>query len=395
MLGTSRARCAYWHVTSTSPEPLVLMDIGHAQKLFHLEGRVDRVDLILKDPEDFVQRYKEGFRIASMQQKEQVYKGMLQAFRLNLEALSLIALFVGVFLIYNTTMFAVVSRRKDAGILRSLGASRSEVAAAFLTEILIFGFLGGLLGGCLGFLLSRFLTGLVGQTISDLYFFLRPSPLPWSWSIVGIGAFLGCSASLLGSIFPLLELVRLDPVKTLQGRTAAKKRSKGVHRTTVAGLGILLLTVLLLLLSPLHVYVGFAAAFSFLFALSLLTGFTIAHTGRLFTRLLTLIAGLPGKIAAGNIRRNLSRTAVAVAAFMVALAMTVGLGSMIGSFRHSLIWWMDTQLRADIYIGSTSEGFEVPEGLYEELKQMPGVGGIDAYRNVHVQYQGKPATIVA
>jgi putative ABC transport system permease protein len=371
------------------------MDIGHAQKLFHLEGRVDRVDLILKDPEDFVQRYKEGFRIASMQQKEQVYKGMLQAFRLNLEALSLIALFVGVFLIYNTTMFAVVSRRKDAGILRSLGASRSEVAAAFLTEILIFGFLGGLLGGCLGFLLSRFLTGLVGQTISDLYFFLRPSPLPWSWSIVGIGAFLGCSASLLGSIFPLLELVRLDPVKTLQGRTAAKKRSKGVHRTTVAGLGILLLTVLLLLLSPLHVYVGFAAAFSFLFALSLLTGFTIAHTGRLFTRLLTLIAGLPGKIAAGNIRRNLSRTAVAVAAFMVALAMTVGLGSMIGSFRHSLIWWMDTQLRADIYIGSTSEGFEVPEGLYEELKQMPGVGGIDAYRNVHVQYQGKPATIVA
>ncbi len=381
--------------TSASPEPLMLMDIGHAQRLFHLEGRIDRIDLILKDPQAFVQRHQEGFRIASMQQKEHVYKGMLQAFRLNLEALSLIALFVGVFLIYNTTMFAVVSRRKDAGILRSLGAARSEVAAAFLIEILIFGFLGGVLGGCLGFLLSRFLTGLVGQTISDLYFFLRPSPLPWSWSIIGTGALLGCSASILGSIFPLLELVRLDPVKTLQGRTAVKQRPRGIHRTTLAGLGMLLLTVLLLLLSSLHVYVGFAAAFSFLFALSLLTGSVITHTGRLLSRLLTLIAGLPGKIAAGNIRRNLSRTAVAVAAFMVALAMTVGLGSMIGSFRHSLIWWMDTQLRADVYIGSTSEGFEVPEGLYEELRAMPGVGGVDPYRNVQVQYQGKPATIAA
>jgi putative ABC transport system permease protein len=381
--------------TSASPEPLSLMDIGHAQKLFRLEGRIDRVDLILNDPEGFAGRWHEGFRIASMQEKEQVYKGMLQAFRLNLEALSLIALFVGVFLIYNTTMFAVVSRRKDAGILRSLGASRGEVAAAFLIEILIFGFLGGALGGCLGFLLSRFLTGLVGQTISDLYFFLRPAPLPWSWSIVAVGTLLGCSASLLGSIFPLLELVRLDPVTTLQGRTAAKKRSKGLHRTTVAGLGMLLLTVLLLLLSPLHVYVGFAAAFSFLFSFSLLTGSVIILTGRFFSRLLTFVAGVPGRIAAGNIRRNLSRTAVAVAAFMVALAMTVGLGSMIGSFRHSLIWWMNTQILADVYVGSTSEGFEVPEGLYEELKQIPGVGGADAYRNVHIQYRGKPAVIVS
>ena len=57
---------------------------------------------------------------------------MLRAFRLNLQALSLLALFVGVFLVYNTAMFAVVSRRRDAGILRSLGASRREIIFAFL-----------------------------------------------------------------------------------------------------------------------------------------------------------------------------------------------------------------------------------------------------------------------
>ncbi len=109
---------------SPSPEPLIIVDIGHAQRLFNLQGRVDRIDLVLKDESSFLSRYRNGYRIQSIRQKEQMYEAMLEAFRLNLEALSLIALFVGVFLIYNTTMFTVVSRRRDAGILRSLGASR-------------------------------------------------------------------------------------------------------------------------------------------------------------------------------------------------------------------------------------------------------------------------------
>ncbi len=132
---------------SPSPEPLIVMDIGHAQDLFGLRGQVDRVDLILGDEASFLSRHGRGFRVQSKQQKEQVYEGMLRAFRLNLEALSLIALFVGVFLVYNTTMFTVASRRKDAAILMSLGASRREIASAFLTEILIFGVTGGLVGG--------------------------------------------------------------------------------------------------------------------------------------------------------------------------------------------------------------------------------------------------------
>src|SRR5208337_4006386 len=112
-------------------------------------------DLVLGDESDFLVRHRQGFRVQSVRQKELMYEGMLDAFRLNLQALSLIALFVGVFLIYNTTMFTVVSRRRDAGILRSLGASRTEVVMAFLSEVLVFGLVGGLLGGLFGYVLSR------------------------------------------------------------------------------------------------------------------------------------------------------------------------------------------------------------------------------------------------
>jgi putative ABC transport system permease protein len=71
---------------------------------------------------------------------------------------------------------------------------------------------------------------------------------------------------------------------------------------------------------------------------------------------------------------------------MVALSMLVGLGSMIGSFRSSVQWWMNSQLSADLYIAPSAD-IEVPEAFYEEIKQIKGIGGIDTYRNVPFLYQ--------
>jgi putative ABC transport system permease protein len=161
-----------------SGEPLILMDIGHAQKLLELPGKIDHVDLILSDENGFASRWQEGYRIQSKRQRQETFGAMVGAFRLNLEALSLMALFVSVFLIYNTAMFAVVSRRRDAGVLRSLGASRGEVARAFLTEITLFGILGGLLGSVFGYLLSRALTDIIGGTISSSTSSSGPRPCP-------------------------------------------------------------------------------------------------------------------------------------------------------------------------------------------------------------------------
>ncbi len=90
----------------------------------------------------------------------------------------------------------------------------------------------------------------------------------------------------------------------------------------------------------------------------------------------------------------MGRTSVAVAAFMIALSMSIGLGSMIDSFRQSLIWWMNSQLRGELYI-STKGDVNVPEALYEELKRIPGIGGIDVFRNVQITFRGKPASITS
>ncbi len=386
------------HVKGSFPnpsgEPLTLMDIGHAQKLYQLHGRVDRVDLILSDEIGFSSRWSKGFIIQSARQRRETFSGMLQAFRLNLEALSLLALFVGVFLIYNTAMFAVVSRRRDTGILRSLGARRSEILVAFLSEILILGILGGALGGLIGYFMTRFLTLLIGNSISNLYFFLRPEPVAWSSWIVMIGITLGCGASLFGGIPPLLELIRTDPVKALSGRVASRESARKAKKAALAGVFLLGVSLVLFLLPGTHVYVGFAGVFGFVLGVSLLTGVLLVALYRPLKKILQGLGGLPGKVAAGNIRQNLGRTGVAIAAFMISLSMSIGLGGMIGSFRQSLIWWMGTQIRGDLYIGKILEA-EVPEDFYEELRKIKGLGGVHPYRNVQTLYQNMPISVSA
>lgn len=377
-----------------SGEPLMIMDIGHAQKLYQLKGLVDRVDLILSDETDFTSRWGKGFLVQSSRQRSETFSGMLQAFRLNLEALSLLALFVGVFLIYNTAMFTVISRRRDAGILRSLGAKRTEIFLAFLSEILILGLLGGALGGGLGYFLTRLLTGLIGSSISNLYFFLRPEPVAWSIWIPIIGILLGCGASLLGGIIPLVELIRVNPVQALSGRTPGRRSTRRTQKVALMGSVVLLLSLILFLLPGGHVYVGFAGVFGFVLSASLFTGIILIALHPLLKKVLKWLGGLPGKVAAGTIRQNLGRTGVAIAAFMISLSMSIGLGAMIGSFRQSLIWWMDTQIRGDLYIGKILEA-EVPEDFFEELRKIEGLGGVHPYRNVQTLYRDTSINISA
>ncbi len=87
-----------------------------------------------------------------------------------------------------------------------------------------------------------------------------------------IGVIIGGGASLLGGFLPLLELVRIDPVQTLGGRTVSRKSRIKTQKVAFVGLAIIAVSLILLVLSFMNVYVGFAGVFAFILGFSLLTG---------------------------------------------------------------------------------------------------------------------------
>ncbi len=172
---------------------LAVCDVATAQETFARAGRLDRIDLVV-DParlEDvhraLVARLPASATVERPRARTRQVEQLVSAFALNLEALSFVALFVSMFLVFNAVALAVVRQRRDIGVLRALGTTRGQVVTLFLAEGVLFGLVGGALGAGLGVALGQGALRFVGRTITDLYLMRSacspassPRPLPRS-----------------------------------------------------------------------------------------------------------------------------------------------------------------------------------------------------------------------
>ena len=141
---------ATYHVDNQSAQDdLLLMDIAAVQERFGTLGKLSSIDLILRDDAD-AERIRallpDGVAIQRPSERAGRTEALLGAFQLNLRALSLLALVVGMFLVYNTQTVAVLQRLSSIGTLRCLGASRVETRRAVLLEAALMGLAGSILG---------------------------------------------------------------------------------------------------------------------------------------------------------------------------------------------------------------------------------------------------------
>ena len=77
-----------------------------------------------------------------------------------------IALFVAIFIIYNTFSIVVTQRTRETALLRAIGARRRQVLAATMLEALVVGVLAAIIGLLLGTLLAAGLIQLVGSVFT-------------------------------------------------------------------------------------------------------------------------------------------------------------------------------------------------------------------------------------
>jgi len=372
---------------------LLVADIATAQELLDRIGSIDRIGLILPAGAAgaalrarLAGLLPPGARLRAALARERGARQMTRAFDLNLRMLSLLALVVGVFLIYNTMSFAVVRRRDLIGRLRALGVTRERIFVQVLGEAAVLGVLGGALGALLGVALARELVGLVTHTVNDLYFAVTVGGVAVDPAVLFKALAVGGVAALLAALAPALEALRVTPGAALLRSGLERRARRAARLGVVLGSSGLIAGAALLALPHGGLGAGFAALLGIVGGAALLAP---AATRVLLGVCESLAAAVAGRFARHAVRAaaaSLSRTAVAVAALMVALAATIGIGVMVDSFRHTVADWLGTTLRADLYVGTPGSNrvAALDADLGARIRRIPGVAALSLGRRARV-----------
>ncbi|RPJ00504.1 MAG: FtsX-like permease family protein, partial [Deltaproteobacteria bacterium] len=315
-----------------------LMDIAAAQEALEKVGFIDRIDLIA-DPSVSFQAIESGLRrviprgveIRRAETRSGQIEKMVSAFHLNLTALSLISLVVGMFLIYNAVSTSVIQRRREIGILRGLGVTRAQVLGLLMGEAGLIGGLGGLLGIGTGVLLAKAMLFFVSRTITALYILVKAENLLIPPLVLVEGFGLGVVVSILSSLGPAREASRIAPREALALGTLESKVKIRIRGLSLIGLGLLLLAFIFALQKPVNhrPLFGFLAALLIVIGVSFLVPLFTSLLNRLLSPLLRLLFGVEGKLASRYIKDSMVRTVITIAALMTALSMLISISIMI------------------------------------------------------------------
>lgn len=384
----------------------VILDIAAAQRALRQAGRLTRIQV--QTPDGDVEHWRQivakalpaGVSVAVAGSAADENRKMLGAFGWNLRVLSALSLIVGALLVYNTIAVSVARRRGEIGVLRALGASRSQVRAAFLAEAAFFGALGTAIGLGLGRVLAEGAVAAMTLTVQTLYVSGEASEIHINGWRLSVAAAAGLGVALLAAWQPAGEAARVAPSEAMaRGRNEHHSRVNAGRNLRWA-FGLALTSLACALAPPVSgLPIGGYIAAVVLLAASAMAVPAIVQAGARWTgRLAQKFLGIEGLLGARSIGGSLSRTSILVAALSTAVAMMVSIAIMVGSFRDTVALWMERQFQADLYMRAAgrngSQRFAVFDAEVADLTEgLPGVAAIERFRGYPIQYEGLPATL--
>ncbi len=163
-------------LTSAFGGNLAVMDIYAAQQVFGRGRRFDRIDVKLQNglaveagQAAVRNALGVGFDVQAPASRGQQLESTLAVYAISMNISSVFALFIGMFIIYNSFSIAVTQRRSEIGILRALGAPRRQIRNLFLIESAASGLLGSAAGIVLGIFMARGMVGSISNMLEGIY----------------------------------------------------------------------------------------------------------------------------------------------------------------------------------------------------------------------------------
>ncbi|HEV8657799.1 MAG TPA: FtsX-like permease family protein [Thermoanaerobaculia bacterium] len=372
---------------------IAICDIAAAQASFGLRGVLTRIDLLISDNllSTLAKQLPPGVRIERPSRRNERVEKMLRAFRVNLYALAGVALLVGMFLVYNTVLISILRRRRDVGVLKTLGVSPSQVFAAFIGEGLLFGIIGSLIGIALGNFIASAILTLVGRTINALYITSQPQAVALTPVVLATGVTVGVVLSLVSAVQPAIEAAQVRPNTMI--RPGLQQRIRSTRGLIVAAIVCFVAAALASRVPPLKGIAigGYIAVVFVVTGFSLLAPSVLRRTSSALQPMLTHAFGIVGRLAAASLPASLRRTSVASAALSLATGMMVAVALMVGSFRETVRIWVNQTVQSDLWLRpskglSNADAALFPAAIGDEVRSLPFVQAIDRVRGRDMLY---------
>lgn len=364
-----------------------LMDVYAAQLYFGREKMFDSIDLLL-EPDANVEAVKAAaeswlagaYEVRRPEQRNQGVESLLRSMNMGLSIMTLVVMAMGGFIIFNTMTTSVYQRLREIGILRMIGVTRTGIWNVVAAEALILGVLGAAGGIAGGFLLGRFTVLHYIGKVTSLFIPANTTHAVFRPEMIATGTAMGLGITLLGALWPAWRATRITPLQVLRfGPGLAGGRQTNLARWTLAAAVAFAFTLVLALHPRFHTIDGIRGAMMFMLFVGVgATPLFMYLVLRLIVPMSTWLRSALSRMAAENLMRDLGRSSMTVAAFMVALAVLFEIYLFMGSMRAELKAWMDNVLKADVYITSsnnfaTRTSVPMDPSMTDKLRSVPGI----------------------
>ena len=240
---------------------------------------------------------------------------------------------------------------------------------------------------------------MLSETVNALFTTSTPGAIDLSLLSIAGALLTGTSVSVISALIPALEASRIAPAEAMRRAIVEHRSRLHARRDLALAAAAAIVATILCQFGPIdgRPVLGYVATLLAVAATAMVAPGFVTGVIRALRAPLKRFGGAAGLIAGRSLVSALSRTSIIVTALATAIAMMVAVGVMVGSFRETVQVWLDTQLRADIYMrteGQARAGIYPPiaSPVSEIVKQTPGVACTDELRAFEIHYQGLRAT---
>jgi putative ABC transport system permease protein len=368
---------------------VLVVDIGIAQRLLKLPGQLSRL-LVGKTkgkhaPLESIAGDK--LRLVAPDAESDLER-LTDSFHLNLTAFGLLSFFVGLFIVNSAIGLAFEQRLPTLRTLRACGVSARMLNSVMVVELVSLALLAGLIGLVCGYLIAAALLPDVAASLRGLYGAQIPGQLTLKveWWIAGVA--ISVIGALAAAATSLTKALRLPLLATAQPYAWQQAQRRWLTIQSAIALAV------------------FAAAGAFLWlGDSLISGFAVLAAmllgaALMLPMLLEFVLSFGQRHARkplsvwfwADSRQQLSGLSLALMALLLALAVNVGVGTMVESFSRTFLVWLDGRLVADVYLSAANDA-QATE-IKNWLRDRPEVEAILPGGRADTQLAGAPIEVL-